>query len=340
MGSHRYPWRWWLRDLPSPEPGAPTVFSTFACGGGSSMGYKLAGFDVVGNCELDPRMAATYAANLHPGLSYVEDIREFALREDYPEELMSLDVLDGSPPCTSFSPVGNREADWGKVKRFAEGQAEQRLDDLFLSFLDVVGRLRPKCFVAENVPGMLRGNAKGYVSEILSEAQGLGYSVQLFRLNSASMGVPQARERVFFIGNRMGWPKLRLEFAEEPILFGEVRGDAPGKSLPPSVARIVGMSRPFENGCRTTLVHNGSAPNMFGHTYCWDEKPSPTRTAQCSQIRMCDRTLVSDEDMVSVQTFPQDYDFRGQSVSYVTGMSVPPVMMANVAHEIREQWLS
>lgn len=220
---HRYPWEWRLADLPEPAEDAPTVFSTFACGGGSSMGYKRAGYRVLGNCEIDPKIAAVYAANLHPKLSYVEDIRDFNRREDLPEELFELDVLDGSPPCSTFSMSGKREKMWGVEKRFAEGQKLQRLDDLFFAYLETVGKLRPKCFVAENVMGLVAGNARGYVHEIVETAQGMGYSVQVFRLNAAFMGVPQRRERVFFVGNRMGWPKLRLEFSEKPVKFGDVR---------------------------------------------------------------------------------------------------------------------
>lgn len=219
----RYPWEWRLADLPEPAEDAPAVFSTFACGGGSSMGYKRAGYRVLGNCEIDPKIAAVYAANLHPAMSYVEDIRDFNRRDDLPDELYALDVLDGSPPCSTFSTAGIREKAWGVEKRFAEGQKLQRLDDLFFAYLETVGKLRPKCFVAENVMGLVAGNARGYVHEIVRDAQAMGYAVQVFRLNAAFMGVPQRRERVFFVGNRMGWPKLKLEFSEKPVKFGDVR---------------------------------------------------------------------------------------------------------------------
>ena len=223
MSSHRYPWKWYLKDLKPPAENAPTVFSTFACGGGSSMGYKRAGYRVLGNCEIDQKIAEVYKRNLHPKLSYVMDIREFNKLDILPDELYNLDVLDGSPPCSTFSTVGSREKSWGIEKQFAEGQKKQRLDDLFFVYLETVSKLKPKVFVAENVTGLLSGNAKGYVNEIIKTARDIGYEVQLFKLNAAFMGVPQKRERVFFIGNRMRWEKLRLRFEERPITFGEVR---------------------------------------------------------------------------------------------------------------------
>ena len=339
MSNHRYPWKWWLKDLKPPANDAPTVFSTFACGGGSSMGYKRAGFRVVGNCEIDPKIAKVYERNLHSPRSYVMDLREFNTLEDLPDELYELDVLDGSPPCSTFSSVGIREKAWGVEKQFAEGQKLQRLDDLFGVYMDTVAKLRPKVFVAENVTGIVEKNAKGYVNEIVKEARELGYCIQIFMLNAAFMGVPQARQRVFFIGNRMGYGKLELSFDEKPITFGEVRGGIAGKQMGKSVARIVSMSKKFEDGCRTTLVNNGEKWGHFAYTYCWDEKPAPTITAGASQIRMCDRTMLTDEDARNVSSFPQDYDFTGSKAHFICGMSVPPSMMANIAHEIRTQWL-
>lgn len=329
----RYPWEWRLSDLPEPAEDAPTVFSTFACGGGSSMGYKRAGYRVLGNCEIDPKIAAVYAANLHPKLSYVEDIRDFNRREDLPDELYELDVLDGSPPCSTFSMQGSREKAWGVEKRFAEGQKMQRLDDLFFAYLETVGKLRPKCFVAENVMGLVAGNARGYVHEIVETAQGMGYSVQVFRLNAAFMGVPQRRERVFFVGNRMGWPKLRLEFSERPVTFGEVRTETGGGRLTVPVECLARQAKPFDGDLgKVTKGKN------YSYALAWDERPAPTlHTGR--QIRMADLTYMTDADVVRASTFPGDYQFGKSDPQFVCGMSVPPSMMANVAHEVRRQWL-
>ena len=70
-----------------------------------------------------------------------------------------------------------------------------------------------------------------------------------------------------------------------------------------------------------------------------DELVVPTITSNGDLARFCDKLLLSDEDFVNVQSFPQDYDFCGNEVQYVTGMSVPPNMMANIATEVWEQWL-
>lgn len=133
---HRFPFKWYLKDgYPAKgiEPHNSKVFGTFICGGGSSMGYKLAGFHHLGGVELDPKVAETYKLNHHPEHLYNMDIREFNELQDLPAELYQLDLLDGSPPCSTFSTAGSRDKAWGKEKRFSEGQKLQTLDDLVFS---------------------------------------------------------------------------------------------------------------------------------------------------------------------------------------------------------------
>ena len=115
---------WNLSELKDWPKHGRTVFSCFHCGGGSTMGYKLAGYDVLGGVEIDPEMMKIYRANHNPKHSYLMGIQEFnkILNDKLPKELFNLDILDGSPPCSSFSMAGSREKAWGKKKKFREGQ--------------------------------------------------------------------------------------------------------------------------------------------------------------------------------------------------------------------------
>lgn len=183
-------WKWELKDLDEVEKNGKKVFSCFACGGGSSMGYKLAGYEVLGGVEIDPKMNKMYVNNLNPKHNYLMDIREFNKLDNLPEELYNLDVLDGSPPCTTFSMAGEREEGWGKLKKFKEGQVEQTLDDLSFVFIDTVRKLRPKVVVMENVEGILMGEAWGYVQKIYKQFKEIGYHCQHFLLRGETMGVP------------------------------------------------------------------------------------------------------------------------------------------------------
>ena len=140
------------------------------------MGYKLAGYNVIGDCEIDRAMNKLYVANLHPKHNYLMDVREFEQipNDNLPPELFDLDILDGSPPCSVFSQAGEREKGWGVEKKFREGQKAQRLDDLFFEFSKISAKLKPKVVIAENVKGLTQGNARGYVNEIFKAFRGGG----------------------------------------------------------------------------------------------------------------------------------------------------------------------
>lgn len=97
-----------------PKSNGLKVFSCFSCGGGSTMGYKLAGCEVVGNVEIDPKINEIYKANHNPKYSYCMNIRAFNNIPNLPRELFELDILDGSPPCSTFSMSGIRERAWGR----------------------------------------------------------------------------------------------------------------------------------------------------------------------------------------------------------------------------------
>ena len=340
-GMSDFDWRWNKSEIKKDKE--IKVFSTFSCGGGSSLGYKRAGFDVIGNVEIDPKINDLYITNNKPKYNFCEDLRVFNLRDDLPKELYHLDILDGSPPCTSFSTAGVRERDWNKEKRFREGQAYQKLDDLFFVFLDTVEKLQPKIVIAENVVGIVKGKAKGYVNLILKRFRSLGYNVQAFKLNSAYMNVPQARERIFFIANRMGFEKLELSFNESPIVFKEVRSEhgKPFKDKNSYLQTLIEKAGPNDRKMEDVIERiSGEKGKYFTIPIVHDSQVSPTVTSGGNFFRYCDRLLLSDEDFRNVQSFPQDYDFKGNNVQYVCGMSVPPNMMANVAKEVYRQWLS
>ena len=196
-------WKWTFADYPKEKNGLK-VFSCFACGGGSTMGYKLAGCEVLGCVEIDPKMNEVYKKNHNPKYNFLMDIRDFnnIPNEELPPELFDLDILDGSPPCTTFSMAGEREKSWGKKKKFREGQAEQTLDDLSFIFIDTVAKLRPKCVIMENVEGLIKGEAWSYVQRIYKQFGEIGYEVGHWLLKGEQMGVPQTRHRVFFIALR------------------------------------------------------------------------------------------------------------------------------------------
>lgn len=325
---------------------AGTVFSCFSCAGGSTMGYKLAGFDVIGCNEIDPEVFKVYNANHKPKYPFVCSIRDMT-DKDLPSELFELDILDGSPPCTSFSMSGSREKQWGRKKKFSEGQAHQRLDDLFFEFIALAKKLQPKTIVSENVVGIIQGKAKGYVKEILRELDSAGYITQVFKLNAAQMGVPQARQRVFFVSRRkdIQKPAIRLDFKEKPITFKEaaswVKLGAPEKeTIIPSCKTLWRKCKP---GKPLSSVHPTGA---FFNANRWAyNKPSPTICSGSASLQFHPEIErpINTQEMIACSSFPVDFKFpdikSADKKKWFLGMSVPPFMMQRIALEVRSQWL-
>lgn len=335
---------WNLSDLADVPKIGKTVFSCFHCGGGSTMGYKLAGYDVLGGVEIDPEMMKIYRANHNPKHSYLMGVQDFnkISRDQIPKELFNLDILDGSPPCSSFSTAGSREKAWGEKKKFREGQAEQVLDDLFFHFIETARILQPKVVIAENVKGLILGKAKGYVKQIAQLFSHAGYDVQLFLLNAAYMGVPQIRERTFFIAKRkdLKLPKLNLKFNEELVTLRKAL-----EGLGPQNGRLLtdetkDLWKKAKLGQKLSKVHvKGFRFNAYRTN---PDSPGLTLAASSDSnpIHWSEPRRFSVLECGRVQTFPDDFNYLNTRDNYLSGMSVPPFMMQRVAGEVYKQLLS
>jgi DNA (cytosine-5)-methyltransferase 1 len=302
--------------------------------------------------EIDPKMAECYIANHNPKYSYIEPIQEFKLRDDLPEELYNLTILDGSPPCSSFSMAGNREKDWGKDKKFREGQAEQVLDTLFFDFIDVAEKLQPKIVIAENVKGLLLGDAIKYVKEIYKAFDKAGYYVEKWLLDASTMGVPQRRERVFFLAMRKDicdaigatecvdmfnpMPWIDMTFKEFGIKFSRISDEHDETvNLPPRAGQLWEECKQGFN-LSSVPASNGSFFNDVRVAY---DKVLPTLAAQDKVYHAKFKRKLNNSEYAKATTFPTDYNFISKS-SYICGMSVPPLMTAQIATRIKQYWLS
>jgi len=244
-------YKWNLKDLENVESNGFKVFSCFAGGGGSSQGYKMAGYDVIGCNEIDPRQMEIYKHNLKPKYSYLEDIRTFRDRDDLPEELFQLDILDASFPCSLFSSANLKADDKkGKEVKFREGQAHQVLDDLAFETIHLVDKLKPKIAVFENVKGLLQEKNKWYVEQIYSQFANIGYKICHHLINCADLGVPQKRERVIFFAVRDDvqvtttdlfgqYPHLDLDIKENHVKVGDIESDYKGKKPTDHVSKLM-----------------------------------------------------------------------------------------------------
>ena len=339
---------WNLTDLQKIEQKPVKVMTTFSCGGGSSMGYKLNGFNVLAANDIDPEMQYHYIKNLKPKHYFLCPIKDL-VSQQLPNELYNLDILDGSPPCSTFSTAGSREKAWGVEKHFREGQAKQVLSDLFFDFIDLANHLKPKVVIAENVKGMLLGNAKGYTKAVIKKLDDIGYHTQLFLVNAADCGVPQKRERVFFccVRKELNRKPLKLSFKHRWIPVKEALQD-----LPALTSREIAETKPapFDLKCWPNTKAGKSYADFiqktenrlsgFNIVKLNPITPSNTLTASDVVRHYGENRRLTFNEYKRLGSFPDDYQAKTDRIGkYMIGMSVPPLMIKEVSKQIYNQWL-
>lgn len=260
------------------RPNGYTVASTFSGCGGSCLGFKMAGFRHVFASEFIDAARETYAANF-PGV-HVDgrDIRQVTAEDVLKIAGMKpgeLDVLEGSPPCASFSTAGKRSKGWGQVKKYSD--KAQRTDDLFFEFARLLRGLAPRAFVAENVSGLVKGVAKGYFFDILHELKACGYVVECRVIDAQWLGVPQQRQRTIFVGVRddlgavPAFPRplpYRYTIRDAIGRLGRVRAGKPGYAQKASwtadeaAPTVIAGGIAGGNMHQTLVVPDGDAPNI------------------------------------------------------------------------------
>lgn len=309
------------------------VVSTFSGGGGSCLGYRIAGCKVLWANEFIPEARKTYRLNNDYSHLDGRDIREVTA-DDIREVIgdIDVDIFDGSPPCSAFSIAGSREKGWDKVKKYSD--KSQRTDDLFFEYIRLVKDINPKIFIAENVTGLTQGKAKGYFNEILRTMQtDLNHEVKVFILNTKNYGIPQSRSRAFFIG---------------------IRKDIGGEITPPPQRRkITVVSDYIQLADIKTFCAGG-----FKNDERWkiaSKYPYPTVVANignnCASTYMSVNGFIRDpqgvkrkmtlEECKVICSFPMDFKLSGiRNKGFERlGRAVPPLMMAQLVKHLAERHL-
>jgi DNA (cytosine-5)-methyltransferase 1 len=318
----------------------PTVISTFAGCGGSSLGYKWAGFKELLATDFDDDSIKVFKANF-PGVPTLQaDIRQVTAAEILalvglkPGEL---DVLDGSPPCQGFSHAGRR-----KVR-------DER-NDLFKEYVRLVREIRPKVFVMENVAGMVSGRMKGRFLEILANLKGLDYRVRCRLMDSRYYDVPQARKRVIFIGVRgdLGldpvFPKPGTKIISVRKAFEGLPPQVEDRPMPEWFREISPQVRPgmtFKHVATIFLKAKRSAAGCIATRRLEWGKPSPTvvksEFGHAGLIHPGEDRYLTLAELKRLSTFPDDFIFTSRRLGIERiGNAVMPRFMFHVARAVRE----
>jgi len=329
------------------------VVSTFSGCGGVCLGLKMAGFKVLWANEFIEAARDTYSAN-HPEVILTgDDIRSIpgkTILKTLGLKRGEIDLLEGSPPCASFSTAGSLDKAWGKVKTYSD--SEQRSDDLFFEYSRLIGELYPKVFIAENVSGLVKGRALGYFKEILRDLKSNGYQVEARLLNASYLGVPQARQRIIFVGVR---DDLVKKYGVKPVfpkpfqtrftlrdVIGSDKTDPKETYFDEETGFEIGLARYAVGSEWDKTPIGGSSEKYFQLVRPAIDKPVGTLTATAGVVGAAsvahplEKRKFNLKELRALQSFPEDFILTGsyQQRAERIGRSVPPLMAKAIGETI------
>lgn len=327
----------WKAHLAPREPNAPTVLSTFAGCGGSSLGYSMAGFRELLAVEWDDNAVENFKLNFPEVPVYHGDIGKLSVEEALDRTGLKpgqLDVFDGSPPCQGFSTAGRRMVDDPR-------------NQLFREFVRLLKGLQSKVFVMENVSGMIKGAHKDIQGEIMEELRSAGYKVSCRLLSAHLLGVPQKRQRLIFIGVRNDLP---AEPSHPKPNSAPINVAKAFEGLPPDGTKVL-KGQALYLWQRTLPGQHFSEAHPKGHWFNPSKldprKPAYTMTKMCNPgalglFHWAAPRLINIAEAKRISSFPDDFQFTGTFVEQWARMGncVPPLMMKAVADHIHQTILA
>jgi DNA (cytosine-5)-methyltransferase 1 len=321
-----------------------TVISTFAGCGGSSLGYKLAGFKELLAIEWDNNAVEIFKLNFPDVPVYHGDICKLSSVECMKLAGIKsgeLDIFDGSPPCQGFSTAGKRE--------FNDPR-----NSLFKEYARLLKDLQPKVFVFENVSGMIKGYMKQIYLEIIKTLRDCGYNCKGQVLNDMYFNVPQSRERVIIIGVRkdLGIEPSHPKPQGKPITPREAFKDCPDGEIKSCPEWLIKATKYMDAGNYSgedtfkafLKVKGKTSGAMNTKLLSWDRCSCTLVKSEISNTGIihpdCQRYLTIPE-MKRLTSFPDDFIFHGDRKEIVSriGNSVPPLFMKVVAEHIKDNIL-
>lgn len=313
--------------------------ASFFCGcGGTDVGL-LGGFEFQGKRYSSNNIEIVYANDIDPNACAIFE-RNFGItpdnrdiREVKSDEIPEFDVLTGGFPCQSFSIVAQNPVRLG---------IKDERGKLFFEMCRVLREKQPKCFIAENVKGIMTANKRSAFPLILKEFEDSGYDVKYSVLNSANYGVPQKRERVIIVGFRKDlkidftFPKLVFDNEEQFVPLSTVIEDEVEEKYFFSDRAVAGMMKKRET------MNKGRAQDIT--------KPCNTVGAHLAKVSLnsTDPVLMvngryrrfTPREVARIQSFPESFVLVGSEAAQyrALGNAIPPVMFWHVADAVSKQF--
>lgn len=327
------------------------------CGcGGLSRGFELAGFESILAIDMWNDAIKTYNYNHKKEVAICKDIRE--LNNKYLEKIANENEISGiigGPPCQGYSTVGKRDIN------------DER-NYLYLEYCRIVEKVKPQFFVLENVKGLLTLNNGMFKEDIIKRFESLGYIVTYKVLNASDYGVPQNRQRVFFVGIKNKKFKFPKEFGYR-ISTKEAISDLENcsshyKCEPKTEYQKIMRNRQNELKNNEITVHSEQTTLIInlipdgGKIKDIDEKywkvrkynkafqrmnsnlPSNTiDTGHRNYFHYKENRIPTVRESARIQSFSDDFIFLGSKTSQYkqVGNAVPPLLAKAIAIAIDEQ---
>jgi DNA (cytosine-5)-methyltransferase 1 len=313
------------------------VASLFCGCGGTDVGL-MGTFEFLGKYYNTNSMEIVYANDIddnacnifRENFGITPDNRD--IREVKSEDIPEFDILTGGFPCQSFSIIAQNP------KRL--GVKDER-GKLFFEMCRILRDRQPKCFIAENVKGILTANKKSAFPLIIKEFEDSGYDVQYRILNSADYGVPQKRERVIIVGFRkdldvdFSFPDVKIKNEDDYVPLKNVIEKTVDEKYFFSERAVAGMMKNRES------MNKGRAQDI--------NKPCNTVGAHLAKVSLnsTDPVLMEGEryrrftprEVARIQSFPDDFVLVGSEAAQyrALGNAIPPVMLWYVAKEVKDK---
>lgn len=298
-----------------------TVISLFSGCGGMDLGF-LGGFSFLGKKfkklpyeiiwanELNKHACATYSENINPHVVN-EDI--WNVIDQVPEQA---DIVIGGFPCQDISINGKKAG------------VDGSRSGLYKAMVEVVGRVKPKVFIAENVKGLLMEYNRFSLHRVIEDFSSLGYDVNYHLYNSADFGVPQTRERVFIVGTLKEMPEF---IHPEPKVDSESWISA--KSAIEDL-KAVEEDKSFNH----TWSRAKKSPDQ-GSRKLKADRPATTMRAECHgniQFHYELDRRISMREAARFQSFPDKFIFKSnlRETERQVGNAVPPVLAWHFAQHL------
>lgn len=319
------------------------ALSLFSGGGGLDLGFDLAGYTHIASYELIPICKDTLKSNrphwkIFSGTEFGD-----VTKVDWTPYVGKVDIIHGGPPCQPFSIAGSQK-----------GENDER--NMWGEFNRAVNSIKPKAFVAENVPGILSPKFADFVTKFIYEPL-KDYHITLFEMNASDYGVPQARRRVFFVGFRKQGnlksfqiptpthSNSRFEKNKSDLLsltqIKETMGVREALGLNNiGVDNLAPTIRSGFTGKRntTSILNSSAGQKHWGDMMIWPNGVQANRESASKFPAKENHFRLSVQDVALIQGFPDEWIFSGAVYQVLgqIGNSVSPPVAYQVAKNLAE----